>query len=115
VKALIAAVVALGIAVTASPSMAYVVMVTTSVPMTSVADETQLKTALASAVDDVLAHAIGFTPTVVSLEAIRVVGDRMYLLMMIADAEGESSMDGMSGDEPTSAEPERESPPRFTY
>lgn len=114
-KALVAGVIALVVTTAASPAMAYVVMVTTSVPMAAVADETQLKTVLASAVDDVLAHAIGFTPTVVSLEAVRVVGDRMYLLMMIADADGEASMDGLSAEEPHSDKPADESLPRLTF
>ena len=114
-KALVAGAFAtLLITVAASPAMAYVVMVTTSVPVASVTDDAQLKTAVASAVDDVLAHAIGFTPTVVSLQAIRVVGDKIYLLMMVADAEGESSMDGLTTDEPDSAEPEGEAPTKLT-
>jgi hypothetical protein len=112
VKGLVAAIVAVVITAAASPAMAYVVMVTTSVPTASLDDETQLKAALASAVDDVLAHAIGFTPTVVTLEAIRVVGNRIYLLMMIADGDGEESIEGLSADEPA---PARERVPRFTY
>lgn len=115
-KALIAGAFAtIVITVAASPAMAYVVMVTTSVSVASVTDEAQLKTAVASAVDDVLAHAIGFTPTVVSLEGIRVVGDKIYLLVMVADAEGESSMDGLTTEEPDSAEPERETPTKLTF
>lgn len=113
-RALLAAIVALVITVAASPAMAYVVMVTTSVPTASLTDEAQLKTAVAAAVDDVLAHAIGFTPTVVTLEGVRVVGDRMYLLMTIADAEGEATIDGLSTDEPLSIAP-AETTPRFTY
>lgn len=43
--------------------------------VTNAADDAQLKTALESAVDDVLAHAIAFTPTVVTLENVRVLGE----------------------------------------
>ena len=114
-KALLAAIAALAMTAAASPAMAYVVMVTTSVPATSLADDAQFKTAVASAVEDVLAHAIRFTPTVVTLEAARVVGDRIYLLMTIADADGEATIDGLSTDEPLSTEPARGSAPSVTY
>ena len=114
-KALLVAIVVLGMTAAASPARAYVVMVTTSVAVAGLADEAQLKTAVASAVEDVLAHAIGFTPTVVTLEAVRLVGDRMYLLMTIADAEGEATIERLSTDEPMSTEPARELTPRFTY
>ena len=114
-KALLAALVVLATTAAASPAMAYVVMVTTSVPAASLTDDVQLKTVVASAVEDVLAHAIGFTPTVVTLEAVRVVGDRVYLLMTIADADGEASLDDLSTDEPLSTEPARESAPSVTY
>lgn len=114
-KALLVAIVVLAMTAAASPARAYVVMVTTSVAVAGLADDAQLKTAVASAVEDVLAHAIGFTPTVVTLEAVRLVGDRMYLLMTIADAEGEATIEGLSTDEPMSTEPARELTPRFTY
>jgi hypothetical protein len=118
VKGLVAAIVALALTMVAAPAMAYVVVVTTSVPMTAVGDEGQLKTALQSAVDDVLAHAIGFTPTVVTLEEVRVFGNRMYLLLIIADADGEKSIDAFSADERPSAEPAEPSrgvASQFTY
>jgi hypothetical protein len=104
-KGLIASIVALVITTVASPAIAYVAIVTTSVAVTSAADEAQLKTALESAVDDVLAHAIAFAPTVVTLEHVRVLGNRMYLLLLIADADGEKSIEIFSAHEPSSADP----------
>ena len=38
---------------------------------------------------DVLHHAIAFTPILVTLQTARVVGDRIYILLLIADGEGE--------------------------
>jgi hypothetical protein len=119
-KALVCTLAVLAMTAAASPAMAYVVMVTTSVPAASLTDDAQLKTAVASAIEDVLAHAIRFTPTVVTLEAVRVVGDRVYLLMTIADADGEASLDGMATDgmatdEPMSTEPARKVAPSATY
>jgi hypothetical protein len=104
-KSLVASIVALVITTVASPAIAYVAIVTTSVAVTNVADEAQLKTALKSAVDDVLAHAIAFTPTVVTLENVRVLGNRMYLLLLIADADGEKSIETFAAHEPSSADP----------
>jgi hypothetical protein len=117
-KALVASIVALVITSVASPAIAYVAVVTTSVSLTSADDEAQLKTALESAVDDVLAHAIAFTPTLVALENVRVVGNRIYLLLLIADADGEKSIEAFSAQEAPAEEPaggSRKATPRFTY
>jgi Na+-translocating ferredoxin:NAD+ oxidoreductase RnfG subunit len=88
-----------------SPALAYVVVVTTSVRVTNVADEAQLEAAVKSAVDDVLEHAIAFTPTVVTLESVRVVGNQIYLLLLIADRDGEKSIEALSALEPSQEEP----------
>ncbi len=104
-KHLVAVLVALVITAVASPAMAYVVVVTTSIPLPNTADEAQIETALDSAINDVLAHAIAFTPTVVRLENLRVVANRVYLLLLIADADGEKSIETFSAPEPSSAAP----------
>jgi uncharacterized membrane protein YedE/YeeE len=116
-KDLVVSIVALVIMMIASPAMAYVVVVATSIPLPNTADKAQIETALDSAVDDVLAHAIAFTPTVVRLENVRVVANRVYLLLLIADADGEKSIETFAAQEPSSADPEpsRETTPRFTY
>ena len=69
--------------------------------MTDTADEGQLETALESAIEDVLGHAIGFTPTVVTLRNVRLVGNRLFVLLLIADAEGEKSLDSFSAPAPS--------------
>jgi hypothetical protein len=98
-KALVAVLVGLAVAVSAHVAAAYVVVVATAVPITSAAtaDRTQLGNAVQSAIRDVLDHAIGFTPTVVTLQNAKVVGDRLYLLLFIADEDGESTIDTLSG------------------
>src|SRR5438309_8792046 len=58
----------------------------------SVADDTDLKAALVSAIDDVLRHAIAFSPTFVTVLKARVVEDRIYILLLIGDSEGEEMM-----------------------
>jgi hypothetical protein len=106
-KALLASIAALAVIWVASPAAAYVAVVTTSVPVSSADDETQLRTALDSAVNDVLAHAIAFTPTFVSLENVRVLGDRIYLLLVVADADGEKSIEAFSELETSQDQPVR--------
>ena len=92
-KTLIAAIAGLAVTALANPAMAYVVQVTTSIDLTDVADKAQLRRAVQSAVDDVLTNAITFSPTVVTVQNARVVGDRMYLLLLIADADGEKTLE----------------------
>ena len=99
-KNLLAAIIGLVLAVFANPAPAYVVEVTTSIPMASVADRVQLRAALGSAIDDVLRHAIAFTPTIVTLQGVRVVGDRIYILLLIVDDDGEETMKRLSPEEP---------------
>ena len=53
-----------------------------------------------SAINDVLHHAIAFTPTVVTVHKARVVGGRIYILLLIADEEGEKTMETFSTTEP---------------
>jgi hypothetical protein len=98
-KRLLAVIIGLALVGSAHPAAAYVVAITTSIPTASVADNAQLKDALESAIDDVLHHAIAFTPTVVTLQNARVVGDRIYILLLIADADGEEMMKQLSADE----------------
>src|SRR5438067_7434837 len=87
-KALLVSLVALVITAVATPAMAYVVVVSTSVAVTNTADDAQVRTAVESAIKDVLGHAIAFTPTIVTLENVQMVGDRLYLMLLVADADG---------------------------
>jgi len=48
-----------------------------SIPVASADDDTQLKVALSSVIDDILQHAIAFAPTAVTVQDARVVGDRI--------------------------------------
>jgi hypothetical protein len=100
VKRLLAIIIGLAIAGFGSPATAYVVEITTSIPVTSPGDDARLKDALRSAIDDVLNHAIAFTPTLVTVQSARVVGDQIYLLLLIADGDGEETMKRLSAEEP---------------
>ena len=91
-KIMLTTLIALGLAAWATPATAYVVQITTSIPVASAADDTQLKAALNSAIDNILQHAIAFAPTVVTVRDARVVGDRIHILLLIADGDGEETM-----------------------
>ena len=97
-KNIISGIVGLVVTALAVPAMAYVVEVTTSINLTDVGDKGQLRQAVESAVDDVLTHAITFSPTVVKVQNARVVGDRMYILLLIADADGEKILEAITAD-----------------
>ena len=49
--------------------------------------------------------AIAFTPTTVMLEKARVVGDRIYLVPLLADADGEKTIATFSRLQPAPTEP----------
>ena len=76
---------------TASPASAYLAEVTTSVAVTDTDDRAAMQEALMSAVDSVLKEAIAFTPTLVVLTNATVVGDRLYVRLLVADHEGEKT------------------------
>ena len=117
-RGLVASFAALVIVAVASPAFAYVVMVATSMPIPNTADDAEVESALDSAVKDVLAHAIAFSPTVVRVENVQVVANRVFLLLLIADADGEKSLEILSALEPSSAGPvgpTRKTAPRATY
>jgi hypothetical protein len=95
-KTLLAAtLIGLAVVTFATPAAAYVVAVTTSFAVDTIDDEGDLAAALESAVDDVLSHAIAFSPTFVTVQTARVVGDRVYILLLIGDGEGEETMETM--------------------
>jgi cytochrome c biogenesis protein CcdA len=81
----------LGLLSVASPAAAILVEVTTSVAMNEADDQAKIKHAVQSAVDGVLKDAIAFTPTLVVLTRAVVVGERLYLRLLIADQDGEQT------------------------
>jgi len=88
-------VVTLALLTTAGPAGAYVVEALTWIPADEASDKSTLEKAIQVAVDDIAAHAVGFTPTMVSLRDAKLVGDRIYLFVLFADAAGEAELDVM--------------------
>jgi hypothetical protein len=91
-KRVLATFVGLAIAAFATTASAYVVEITTSIPAVKAADDEVLKEALQSAIDDAVTHAIRFTPTLVTLQHARLVGNRIYIVLLIVDRDGEEMM-----------------------
>ena len=74
-----------------TPASAYVVDVLISIPVAS-SEGDALEDAVRAAVKDVLDHAIAFVPTVVGVLDARVVGNHIYILLLLADDDGAVSM-----------------------
>ena len=72
---------------------AYIVEALTSIPVDPAADKESVVKAIMAAVDDVATHAVAFTPAVVSLREARLVGDRIYLIVLIADQAGQAEIE----------------------
>jgi ABC-type xylose transport system substrate-binding protein len=97
VKTLLAAtLIGLTVMTSATSAAAYVVVVPTSFPARLIADDDELEAALESAVADVVTHAIAFSPTFVTVQTARVVGDRVYILLLIGDGDGEEMLKKLS-------------------
>jgi len=106
-KSLAAALIIMAATLCGAPAWAAVVEATTSLSLADidVHDKPRLEQALKSAVDEVLANVIAFKPTLVALTNAQVVGERLYVRLLIADAEGEKTIgeltrdaDGAGGD-----------------
>ena len=92
-KMLVAVAVALALATSAHVASAYVAVVGTDIPIPSAPDaerSARLEAVIWAAIRDVLEHAVAFTPTVVTIEDARIVGDRLHLLIFLSDEAGES-------------------------
>jgi hypothetical protein len=91
----IAATLGLALLTTAGPAPAYIVGALTSIRAEDAADDATLEKAIRAAVDDVATHAGAFTPTMVSLREAKLVGDRIYLLVLFADQAGEEELEAL--------------------
>ena len=78
--------------VPAAPAHAFVAQVATSIPSSAIASDSQLQAALNAAVEAILKQAIAFSPSVVELQAAKLVGDRIYILLLVADQDGEETL-----------------------
>jgi len=90
--ALLVLIVAVALLVPAPPAHASVAQVATSIPSAAIATDAQLQAAVAAAITDILKQAIAFAPSLVELQSAKLVGDRIYILLLIADPDGEETL-----------------------
>jgi hypothetical protein len=102
-KFLLAALMLVSVALFGAPAWAHVVQATTSVSLTDIDpnDKPELEKALKSAVNDIIKTAIAFTPTLVALTDAQVIGERLYVRVLIADEEGERTLQELTNGEDT--------------
>jgi hypothetical protein len=114
-RSFMAGALALGAVLTATPALAHVVEVTTSLDMPEDAqDATAVKAALQEAVDRVLNDTIAFKPTLVALTDARVMGEKLLVRLLIADADGERMLKDLRDDSGSASPDEDEGQPRET-
>jgi hypothetical protein len=82
----------LAVLVVAAPAPAYVVEAVTAISAAEGEDRTRLEDAIQAAIDEVATHAVAFTPTVVALIDARLIGDRIFLFVLLADRDGERAI-----------------------
>ena len=96
----------------ASAASAHVVMVTATIPAATASSSSDLEQALVVVLDDAIAHTVAFAPTHVTLENVQLVGDQIYLILLIVDADGEQLLQQLERDDPASP-PSREGAPEL--
>ena len=99
-EVLVAVLIGCAVAAFAPPANAFVVQVATSIPTEGIENDTDLGEAVYSAIKDVMKQAIAFTPSLVELRSAKRVGDRLYLLLLLADPDGEEALKAFEAMEP---------------
>ncbi len=87
-KAALTAGLGLAVLVVAAPAPAYVVEAVTTISAAHGEDRSRLEDAIRAVIDETAAPAVAFTPTVVVLLDARVIGDRIFLFVLLADRDG---------------------------
>ncbi|MGH7392597.1 MAG: hypothetical protein ACREM3_24540 [Candidatus Rokuibacteriota bacterium] len=105
-KTLLAAGLALALLAAATAAHGHVAEVTTSLSLEEVADSAALHDTLRSVVDDARKGTIAFEPTLIALTDARVIGERLYVRVLFADADGERTLDELSATTPDGRRPD---------
>jgi hypothetical protein len=113
-RSLVAGALVFGSVMVATPAPAHVVEVTTAVDMPESRDEGAMKEMLQKAVERVLADTIAFKPTMVALTDARVMGEKLLVRLLIADADGERMLKDLRDDTGSASPGEDEGEPRET-
>lgn len=95
-----AALVLLGVA----PASAYLIEVTTAVPLNDTQDQDAVRRTLLAAVQDILTKAIAFPPALVVLTGATIVDTRLYIRLLVGDEEGRQAFEAQETPEESGAE-----------
>jgi hypothetical protein len=95
-RTLVAAIGLAALAMTASAE-AHVAEVTTTVSLAEVSDSESLARTIGQAVDKARAETIAFEPSVVAVTGVRVLGERVLISLLFADADGEAMLETLQG------------------
>ena len=101
-RTMFAALLGIALVAAAAPAFAHVVEVTTAVSLTDVEDQETLTAAIRAAVNEAMESAVGFKPTLIALTRANVIGERLYVRLLMADAEGEEMLRDLAPDGPPS-------------
>jgi hypothetical protein len=101
-RTMLAALLGLALVAASAPAFAHVVEVTTAVSLTDVEDQETLTAAIRAAVNEAMESAVGFKPTLIALTRANVIGERLYVRLLMADAEGEEMLRDLAPDGPPS-------------
>ena len=107
-RGLVAGALVLGSVAVARPALAHVVEVTTALQMPDSQEPAAMKAALKEAVERILHETIAFEPTVVALTDARVMGEKLFVKLLIADAEGEAMLKDLQDPGTGSASPDED-------
>ena len=107
-RAAVAAALVLASVVAATPALAHVVEVTTALDMPDGQDPTAVKAALQAALDRVINDTIAFKPTLIALTDARVMGEKLLVRLLIADADGERMLRDLRDGDTGSASPDED-------
>jgi hypothetical protein len=109
-RALVGAALVFGAIAVATPAPAHIVEVTTSLDVPDARDASAVKAALRAAVDRVINETIAFKPTLIALTDARVMGEKLLVRLLIADADGEKMLKDLQGDGAASPDLEETDP-----
>ena len=107
-RAAVAGALVLGSVVAATPALAHVVEVTAALDMPDAQDPTAVKAALQAALDRVINDTIAFKPTLIALTDARVMGEKLLVRLLIADADGERMLRDLRDSDTGSVSPDED-------
>jgi|SRR2546422_9254865 len=113
-RTMLAALLGIALVAAAAPAFAHVVEVTTAVSLADVDDQETLTAAIHAAVNEAIEGTVAFKPTLVALTRANVIGERLYVRLLMADAEGEEMLRDLVTDGPSAGSDDDAAPTQRT-